>query len=81
MATYHGIEQAMCCECGTVITDTFTLEVINDGPEGCPLCLSDDKHFIWRINDGTIIYTLDKGDLVRYEMLAPIEMQAVWPNG
>ena len=72
MATYHGIEQAMCIDCGLVINDDFTLEVINDGPEGCPGCGSDRKHFIWRCKDKTLIYTLSYDNVhIRYEMHAP----------
>lgn len=65
MATYHGITQATCLNCGEVTKDESTLEMLNDLD---PQCLKCQIHLVaWFCSDGSIVVTgeTDKGDEIR----------------
>jgi len=52
MATYHGITQATCLNCGKVTTDESTLEILNDLD---PRCFDCQTHLVaWFTEDGRI---------------------------
>lgn len=55
MATYHGITQATCLNCGKVTLDVSTLEMLNDLD---PACLDCGYHLVaWFNEDGRIVVT------------------------
>jgi len=55
MATYHGITQATCLNCGKITTDESTLEMLNDLD---PRCLDCQTHLVaWFNQDGRIVVT------------------------
>lgn len=55
MATYHGITQATCLNCGKVTTEETKLEILNDLDPRCFDCLT---HLTaWFNEDGTIVVT------------------------
>lgn len=60
--TYHGIVKAVCLNCGTVTTDTTTLEIMNDAPGGVD-CRSCGVHdILWTLADGRRTITQDLDD-------------------
>jgi NAD-dependent SIR2 family protein deacetylase len=55
MATYHGITQATCLNCGKVTKEDSTLEMLNDLD---PKCLDCQSHLVaWFNQDGRIVVT------------------------
>lgn len=58
MATYHGIVKAECKRCGFTSTNATTLEMWNDGIEGCPGCneLGGDIDSVWTLDDGRVTH-------------------------
>jgi DNA-directed RNA polymerase subunit RPC12/RpoP len=66
-ATYHGITQATCLECGKVTRNISTLEMMNDLDARCPAC---DTHLVAWFTNGQIIITgeTEKGEEIRLEV-------------
>jgi hypothetical protein len=64
VTTYHGIKSAvrLCCLEGGIITDTYTLEFMNDAPGGidCPKC--GGTKILWTQADGSMAITEDNED-------------------
>jgi hypothetical protein len=53
MATYHGIEKAICINCGKITIDETQLEILNDLD---PNCISCNTHAVaWHSASGIVI--------------------------
>ncbi len=68
MATYNGINQATCINCGIVTLDISALEIMNDVS---PECVGCGLHLVaWLTNNGTVITWEDKaGETHRLELI------------
>ena len=66
-ATYHGITQATCLNCGKVTLNISALEMMNDLD---PTCLGCGFHLTaWRTAEGWIITgDTENGEAVRHEV-------------
>ena len=67
MATYHGINQATCINCGRVTLETLALEILNDSDATCIAC---GFHFVaWLTTGGTVITWEDsEGETHRHQL-------------
>jgi len=66
-ATYHGITQATCLNCGRVTLDISALEIMNDLDPTCTAC---GFHLTaWHTAEGWIITgDTENGEAVRHEV-------------
>jgi hypothetical protein len=59
MTTYHGIDKAVCLNCGKVTTSDSDLEIMNDLDPTCECGVHDT---LWVLADGTRRITSDPED-------------------
>ena len=59
MATYHGIKQATCLNCGRVTLEDSTLEIMNDLDSTCVSC--GFNLVAWFVEGRVIITNEEKG--------------------
>jgi hypothetical protein len=53
MATYHGIEKAICLNCGKITLDELQLEILNDLDPTCNTC---NTHAVaWHSASGVVV--------------------------